>query len=597
MNLITFARGAALAALLAFSASCATSQKAPGQPHNVILFVADGLRYGSVTPETAPALAAVRDEGVDFTNSHSVYPTITTVNASAIATGHLPGDTGNFGNTIFVGDAMPEASYARIAPLEDDAVLAAMNARFGGNYLSETSLIAAARAQGFSVAALGKEGPAAIQDVTGIGGGGAIIIDSDLGSPGAPPLPQEIEAAMQAAGVAPAPPPRGLPNIAQQKWFASIVSKVLLPRFKAAGKPFVIVYWSADPDAAQHAQQDSPGALTPGINGPTPRAALAGVSDALGEIRAALAAQGLAATTDLFVTADHGFSTVAKQSRTSPSAAMEWRDFPAGELPYGFLAVDLAQALNWKLFDPAGFDVALDQKLGPRRGSALIGPDREHPRLAVAANGGSDEIWLMGDDDSALAARIVDYLTKQDYTAAIFVDDKYGAVPGALPLSAIGLEGAARTPRPAIIVSFRSWSEGCDKPLDCTIEIADTSWKTGGGIHGALHRGDTRNFMAAIGPDFKTRFDDPTPIGNADIAPTLAHILGLDIAPRGALRGRVITESLKGGGAVAFTPDVRRSAPAANGFVTTLDLQRVGAVEYYDAAGAPGRAVGLRKQD
>jgi len=38
----------------------------------------------------------------------------------------------------------------------------------------------------------------------------------------------------------------------------------------------------------------------------------------------------------------------------------------------------------------------------------------------------------------------------------------------------------------------------------------------------------------------------------------------------------------------------RVSAPAANGFVTKLDYQKVGATEYYDAAGAPGRAVGLK---
>jgi predicted AlkP superfamily pyrophosphatase or phosphodiesterase len=73
------------------------------RPHNVIIFVADGLRSQIVTPETAPALAAVRAEGVDFQNSHSIYPTVTTVNAATIATGHLPGDHGDFGNTLFVG--------------------------------------------------------------------------------------------------------------------------------------------------------------------------------------------------------------------------------------------------------------------------------------------------------------------------------------------------------------------------------------------------------------------------------------------------------------------------------------------------------------
>ena len=83
-----------------------------GKPHNVILFVADGLRSQIVTPETAPALAAVRSEGVDFQNSHSVYPTVTTANASAMATGHYLGDTGDFSNTIYTGYPVAAAGGA-----------------------------------------------------------------------------------------------------------------------------------------------------------------------------------------------------------------------------------------------------------------------------------------------------------------------------------------------------------------------------------------------------------------------------------------------------------------------------------------------------
>ena len=51
-------------------------------PHNVILFVPDGLRALKVTPETAPTMAAIRDKGVNFKNPHSLFPTFTTANAS-----------------------------------------------------------------------------------------------------------------------------------------------------------------------------------------------------------------------------------------------------------------------------------------------------------------------------------------------------------------------------------------------------------------------------------------------------------------------------------------------------------------------------------
>jgi hypothetical protein len=372
-----------------------------------------------------------------------------------------------------------------------------------------------------------------------------------------------------------------------------VATKVLLPRFKASARPFVMVFWSADPDATQHAQNDSRGALTPGINGPTSRAAIRGASDDLAALRAALRAEGLEGATDVVVVADHGFSTVSKQSETSPSAHMTFRDSPRGEAPPGFLAVDLSVALGLSLFNPDGLDVALEQGVGPRRGSAFLGRDFEHPQVVVGANGGSDEIWLPGDEAAALAPRIVEFLTTQDYTAAIFVNDDLGPAPGALPMSAVRLKGAALTPAPAIVVSFRSFTTGCAAPAQCAVEIADTAQKTGQGIHGALQRGDTRNFMAAVGPDFRARYIDPAPVGNADIAPTLARILGLDLAPRGALTGRVLAEALRGGAPVAFTVETRQSRPAANGFLTTLALQRVGEAEYYDAAGAPGRAVGL----
>jgi uncharacterized protein (DUF2236 family) len=45
--------------------------------HNVVLFVADGLRPGMVNDQMA--LALEMKNGVHFTNTHSMFPTITTV--------------------------------------------------------------------------------------------------------------------------------------------------------------------------------------------------------------------------------------------------------------------------------------------------------------------------------------------------------------------------------------------------------------------------------------------------------------------------------------------------------------------------------------
>ena len=56
-------------------------------------------------------MAEVRDKGVNFKNSHSLFPTFTTANASGLATGHYLGDTGDFSNTIYTG--YPVAAGAR----------------------------------------------------------------------------------------------------------------------------------------------------------------------------------------------------------------------------------------------------------------------------------------------------------------------------------------------------------------------------------------------------------------------------------------------------------------------------------------------------
>jgi quercetin dioxygenase-like cupin family protein len=118
MRLISLILSANLTAL---SAASAFAQSSP--PRNLILFVPDGLRGRIVTSETAPAMAEVRDKGVNFKNSHSLFPTFTTANASAMATGHYLGDTGDFSNTIYTGYPVEPVGGTVVPFLENNAVL------------------------------------------------------------------------------------------------------------------------------------------------------------------------------------------------------------------------------------------------------------------------------------------------------------------------------------------------------------------------------------------------------------------------------------------------------------------------------------------
>jgi arylsulfatase A-like enzyme len=595
------------AGLTMFSAGLASAQT--GTPHNVILFVPDGLRGRIVTPQTAPAMAELRDKGVHFKNSHSLFPTFTTANASAMATGHYLGDSGDFSNTIYTGYPVAAAGGTVTPFLESDPVLHDVDEHFGGDYLNEETILKIARAKGYSTAAIGKLGPTLIFDHTdkiGADGLHSIVIDDSTGGKGGVPLSDEMKAALAKANLPLETPSRGdnakagdsktagttVPNTKQQAYFTDVATKVVLPMFKARNKPFVMVVWSRDPDGSQHNNGDSLNTVTPGINGPTSLAGIKNADDNLAQLRKALDDLGLAATTNIIISSDHGFSTISKESKTSPSVKNTYPDTPKDFLPMGFLAIDLAKTLDLPLFDPNDKNAAVADNAYPKAGNGLLGKDPAKPDLVVATNGGSDLIYLP-NKDKKLAERTVKALLDQDYVSGIFVDDKLGRFPGTLEMSQLGLKGKAVTPNPSIVVNFRSYTTGCDEPTNCSVEIADTVLRQGQGMHGSFGRGDTLNFTAAIGPDFKAGYVDPLPVSNADVGKTIAQLMNLRATANGGLQGRVMSEALPGGIIPKAADASIVSKPAANGLKTVVKYQRVLSQRYFDVAGFPGRTVGL----
>jgi Type I phosphodiesterase / nucleotide pyrophosphatase len=592
--------------ILSTTFAFAAFAQAPAPPHNVVLFVADGLRFRMVDDHAAPTMAAIAREGVSLRNSHALFPTFTTANASGMATGHMLGDTGDFSNTIYTGFEVPSAGNSLTPFLENDAVLGEMDEHFAGNYLDEATILKLARDKGYSTASIGKLGPALIFDSTERSGGQTILIDDATGTPKGIPLSAEPTQRLQAVNFPPAAPSRGAngaagnvstpgttnANVVQQDYFAAVTTRVVLPMFKERNKPFLLVFWSRDPDGTQHNQGDSLNVLVPGINGPTSLAAIRNADDNLARIRSALSELGLLESTNIIVTADHGFSTISKESQTSSTVATKFSDTLPGHLPFGFVALDLSHALNLPLIDPDDGYKIIGEGQHTKNGNGLIGGDRNKPQIVVAANGGSDLIYIP-DGDTATAKRVIDFLLTQDYVSGIFVDSKLGKFPGTLSLDDIALEGAAITPHPAIAISFRSFDTVCGEPVLCTVEVADTVLQQGQGMHGSFSRADTSNFMAMQGPDFKSQFVDPAPAGNADVGRTIAHLMQLDVKDTGKLTGRVLSETLPNGAVPAFTSRVLVSDPAPNGLATVVNMQMVGETRYYDAAGFSGRTVGL----
>ena len=618
----------------------------PAHRRNVIIFVSDGLRSGSVNPIDSPTMFSLQTHGVNFANSHSLFPTFTTANASAIATGHYLGDTGDFSNTFYIGHPVfMNGTFGRkpgtYAPyIENDSVLGDLDAQFNGNYLNEETLLSTARKAGFNTAAIGKMGPAAIQDVSQLNPVGGqfgvpqtIVVDDGTGTADGVPLSPEMISALTAENLPTATPVRVQPtgnnatpgttetNAKQQTYFADVTTRAILPMFKKNGRPFALLYWSRDPDGTQHNQGDSLNKLVPGINGPTSKAALRNADNNLKQILDYINADPeLAANTDIFLTADHGFATISRHdldtaghATASYAATFTYRDTAGrqevnpGFLPIGFLSIDLAHELGLPLFDPDTQMTATDGKKifervdpattqpnpsilqRPLAGNGLIGgtgriTERTDAKVVVAVNGGSDLIYLPAHD-ADLLDKIVKFLAQQDYVGGLLVNDEYGKVAGTLPMSAIRLIGSSPVPAPTIVVAFKVFSTDPQHPEMSGVQITDSNLQQGQGMHGSFGRANTFNFMAAYGPDFKKYFVDQAPISNADIEPTLAAILGLKVPSRGKWNGRVLREALAGGApSVSFKRETAISKSASNGKQTVLMYQQIGKQLYFDQA-------------
>jgi predicted AlkP superfamily pyrophosphatase or phosphodiesterase len=304
-------------------------------------------------------MAEVRDKGVNFKNPHSLLPTFTMANAPGMAAGHYLGDTGTFSNTIYTGYPSAPAGDTVVPFIENDAVLAMSTSSSAAITSMKRPFWKVARAKVFDGGHRRRSGrrccsttPTARPPWLH-----SIVIDDSTGGKNGVPLSEEMKAALtgrssarrriarrQRRGRRCQTPGTLVPNTAQQAYFADVATKVVLPLFKERAKPFVLVFWSRDPDGTQHNTGDSLNTLTPGINGPTSLASIKNADNNLAQLRKALDDLGLSATTNIMIAADHGFSTISKESKTSAAAKASYEDTPKDFLPMGFLAIDLAKA-------------------------------------------------------------------------------------------------------------------------------------------------------------------------------------------------------------------------------------------------------------
>ena len=308
--------------------------------------------------------------------------------------------------------------------------------------------------------------------------------------------------------------------------------------FKARARPFVLVYWSRDPDGSQHNQGDSFGQLQPGINGPTSLAGIRNADDNLRRLREALVALDLRPTTNIIVAADHGFSTVSRESATSPAARKRVRRRGARAPAAGFPGAGSRRGAG---FAAVGSQPAEPPRRRPGEHTNGNGVHRPRPVRARRDRRGRRrrgvDLFARHPARARWRRASSTALMAQDYVSGIFADDALGVDCGHAADERDSSRGPRRDPpavagrQPAIVLHRvcgrdqlqrhgleRRRSRGRGTTADSAEPRRSTSW-------------------LPSGPSFKSGFVDTMPVGNVDVHPTIARIMRLPREARGTLTG------------------------------------------------------------
>ena len=149
--------------------------------------------------------------------------------------------------------------------------------------------------------------------------------------------------------------------------------------------------------------------------------------------------------------------------------------------------------------------------------------------------GGSVYLYV-GEHDAETTARLVKFLQGSDFAGVILTRD---GLPGTFPLQAAHIDSAEA---PDVAVALRWTDDKNAQGLPGEV-VCDGGARPGQGTHASLSRFDLHNTLIANGPDFAAGLRDDAPSSNADLAPTIAAILGLPVTV--PFDGRVLAEAFK----------------------------------------------------
>ncbi|HRP32944.1 MAG TPA: alkaline phosphatase family protein [Agriterribacter sp.] len=247
-----------------------------------ILVIFDGLRPDYITSDWMPNLYAFSKKAAVGKDNHSVFPTVTRVNAASYVTGAYPSAHGLMGNSIY----LPEINRKASLNTGNAGNLRHIMTLTSGKLLTAPSLgeILKTAGEEMFVYSSGTTGQAFLQNHTANGA----VINPDL------ILPKSFRSEL-AVTLGP-PPEEATPNKARHQWITDALCHYTL----TSGGPLVSAIWFSDPDGTAHKN---------GIGVPSTIAALQDVDLQFGRIIDSIRVRGLEPFFNIVVTADHGFIT------------------------------------------------------------------------------------------------------------------------------------------------------------------------------------------------------------------------------------------------------------------------------------------------
>lgn len=430
---------------------------------HVVICVFDGLRPDFVTPELTPNLARFAAQGTWFREAGSVFPSMTRVATTSIATGAPPNLHGVVGNAFL----FPQVTMDHVLDMSRADDIALAEAATGGGLVCVPTFADALAQAGKRLAVVhtGSAGSAHLINPRARANGHWTF--SILGREHTQ-TPAAVDEVVARFGPLPR---RDLPRFAEVDYAEQVFREHVLTTMA----PDVALIWFNEPDTSFHYRF---------LGSPETLGVLKAVDAAFGRILAWIDAQPDAERYTVIAASDHG-------------------------------QISMSQALPL-------CDLISEQGHAGRRAAerALAGAS------FVMTGGNMGEIRIL-DGGAARRDAIADWLQEQDFLGLLFSagrNEVDGMAPGSFALSLVDLDHA-RAPDLVYVLRSDETSDVYGNPGLGRMTKGDVP--VGGGMHGGLNRYELNTVLMARGPAFANAVRDDRPCGIIDIAPTILSALGL----------------------------------------------------------------------